>query len=257
MNQAKTINRPSMLLFATEIHRAVTELGTYFATSSHLKKKTKSGDGHPVLVLPGFMASDRSTGILRSFLDEKGYKTYAWELGRNLGSEKYWYNAIERLLAVYEETQEPVSIIGWSLGGVYARNIARLHPDKVRQIITLGSPFQGIKEPNNATWLYKWISKEDIKDKEHEFLTHLTEPLAVPTTSIYSKEDGVVCWKTCREEELNEFSQNIQVRGSHFGLGVNPTVLKLISNRLQYSKDNWVKFKPESKLERNVFYPTF
>ena len=218
MNQSETIKRPSILLFATEGYRSIKELGSYFATASYLKKKTQNGDGHPVFVIPGFMASDLSTAIMRKFLKEKGYTPYAWELGRNLGSEKYWYDVIDRFLVVYEATKQPVSIIGWSLGGVFARNIARLHPDKTRQIITLGSPFSGIKQPNNATWLYQLISNENVKEAEHEFLTNLPKPLPVPTTSIYSKGDGVVSWKTCIEKELSDISQNIQVRGSHFGL---------------------------------------
>lgn len=257
MNQSNTIKRPSILLLATEIYRGVSELSTYYATSSYLKEKTQQGDGHPVLVLPGFMASDTSTNILRKFLQEKGYTPYPWELGRNFGHEKYWYDVIDRFLAIHKETEQPVSIIGWSLGGVFARNIARLHPDKIRQIITLGSPFAGIKKPNNASWLYRVIANEKVEDIEHDFLLHLPKPLTVPTTSIFTKADGIVSWKTCIEHELNETSQNIQVRGSHIGLGVNPTVLKLIANRLQYSKDNWKKFVPKSRIERTMFYPSY
>jgi hypothetical protein len=257
MNGSTIIKRPSKLLLVTEGYRCFSELSSYYATASYLKKKTKNGDGHPVLVIPGFMATDLSTTILRKFLKEKGYTPYAWELGRNLGYEKYWFDVVDRFLAVHKETEQPISIIGWSLGGVFARHVARLHPDKVRQIITLGSPFAGIKKPNNASWLYRLIANEKVEDLEHEFLTNLPKPLPIPTTSIYSKADGIVSWKTCIEEELSETSQNIQVRGSHIGLGVNPTVLKLITNRLQFSKDNWEKFTPKSRLEKMMFYPSF
>ena len=247
------VKRPSLLLWITEGGRALTELGLLLISKSFFMRKNV-GDGHPVLVLPGFMTSDSSTKLLRRFIEDCGYNPYGWNMGTNFGSKDYIPKIRNRLLEVFEEKGEKVTLIGWSLGGVFAREIAKSDPEKVRQVITLGSPFAGIKEPNNAAWLYDLISKDrGIEDIPEELIESFPLPTPVPTTAIYSKEDGIVSWKVCLEKELNDIRQNVQVRGSHIGLGINPTVLNIIADRLQYREENWVKFKPKS----NFFYPSF
>lgn len=249
------IKRPSFFLLLTEGGRALTELSLFFPFQAAYR--TKAGDNHPVLVLPGFMASDVSTKLLRKFLKKSGYQAYRWGLGRNYGRTEYQDQLLAKIDQLYAQEQRRVSLVGWSLGGVYARQLAKLAPEKVRQVITLGSPFRGIDQPSNALWLYNLISdKNGIENLDPELLRNLPEPAPVPTTAIYTKSDGVVSWKVCLEKEENEIHQNIQVRGSHLGLGVNPIVLRIIVDRLQYTQENWVPFKPKNKLDDKVFYPS-
>ncbi len=251
-----TIKKPSLWLLATEGHRALFELGTYFPYKL-LRNSNKSGDGHPVLVLPGFMATDVSTAPLRSFIKKLGYSPYGWGAGRNYANEEYLEHLIDKVEDIYLTNRAKVSIIGWSLGGVFAREIAKRKPNLIRQIITLGSPFNGITKPNNAMWLYELITDgRGTEDVDTELLKDLPKPAAVPTTAIYSKEDGVVPWETCLEDVEDELHQNIQVRGSHLGLGVNPAVLEVIKDRLMLTEKNWEHFEPSNVIEDKLFYPS-
>ena len=256
-NFSASIKRPSMLLLATEVGRAISELGWFYAFEKQLTKH-KRGDGHPVLVLPGFMTSDYSTGVLRRFLNEIGYQSFGWDLGRNTGDQMFNEKVSELVLDVYARTGQKMSIIGWSLGGVYARQMAKQHPDLIRQVITLGSPFAGITQPNNVSWIYQLLTNgRKVEELDKELLDDISKPSSVPTTAIYTKEDGIVSWKVCYEKELNEYRQNIQVRSSHFGMGVNPMVLRILANRLQYRKENWQKFEPNTFIDKKIFYPAY
>jgi len=260
MTSTEQINKdgkkPKFLWFATEAFRAIAELGLS-VPYRRLYKSCEEGDGHPVLVLPGFMASDFSTGPMRDFIDSIGYHSSTWDLGRNYGKVSFIDDLVEKLESLYKEHKQPVTIIGWSLGGVYARQLAKNSPKLVRQVITLGSPFCGIAEPNNASWLYNLLpGRKRIVDLDPELLNDLPKPAPVPTTAIYSKEDGMVPWEVCLEKEETSIHQNIQVRGSHLGLGVNPSVLEIIANRLQYSEANWEHFRAPSIVKDLLFYPS-
>lgn len=252
----EAIKRPSIFWLGTEIGRAVTEFSFSFPLSKFFSK-CKEGDGHPVLVLPGFMASDKSTTFLRNFIADCGYTTIAWELGRNRAEVEMLEQLLEKVDAIYEEYGRKISIVGWSLGGVFARQLAKERPDLVRQVITLGSPFRDITAPNNASWIYNLISGgKRVVDLEPALLSDIPKPAPVPTTAIYSKEDGVVNWEVCLEAEETAIHQNIQVRGSHLGLGLNLSVLKIIEDRLQYSQDDWIPFKPKGLVEDLLLYPS-
>mgnify|MGYP001801035009 FL=1 len=177
-------------------------------------------------------------------------------MGRNTADASFVEALEERVESLYEDYQEPVTIIGWSLGGVYARQLGKAMPDKIRQLITLGSPFAGIQEPNNVAWIYNLISKGDrIRRVDPIVFDDIPLPAPVPTTAVYTKEDGIVPWHLCMEEE-DEIHQNIQVRGSHFGLGVNPTVLEIIADRLLHRKDDWTYFTPANIVQDLLFYPS-
>ncbi len=250
------ISKPSLFWLATEGHRALFELGTFFPYKLW-RNKDKTGDGHPVLVLPGFMATDMSTAPLRSFLKNLGYVAYGWGAGRNYANEEYLELLLDRVEDIYLTHRTKVSIIGWSLGGVFAREIGKRKPNLIRQIITLGSPFAGVTEPNNAMWLYELLTDgRGTDDVDQDLLRGIPDPAPVPTTAIYSKEDGVVPWETCMEVIEDDLHQNIQVRGSHLGLGVNPAVMEIIKDRLQLSEENWSYFEPASKIEDKLFYPS-
>ncbi|MEL6823403.1 MAG: alpha/beta hydrolase, partial [Calditrichota bacterium] len=147
-----------------------------------------------------------------------------------------------RLNELYDKHQQKVTLIGWSLGGVFSRELARAHPDLVRQVITLGSPFGGITEVNNVTWLYERLSGREVKQLDEELVKEILQPPPVPTTAIYSKFDGVVQWQHCMESTEGPQTQNIEVLGSHFGLGHNPLVLEVITDRLSQPVDKWKKY---------------
>ena len=250
------MTKPSLFWLTTEIGRAATEYGLSIPFRT-LFSKSVVGDGHPVLVLPGFMASDKSTTALRNFIEKNGYQAYAWELGRNKGEVEILDLLFLKLEEIYEETGQKTSIVGWSLGGVLARQLAKGKPHLVRQVITLGSPFRDIAAPNNASWIYNLISGgKRVVDLDPDLLNDLPKPAPVPTTAIYSKEDGVVAWEVCIEEKETAIHQNIQVRGSHIGLGFNTAVLKIIADRLQLQADNWTPFKPNNIVEDLFLYPS-
>ena len=250
------MSKPSIFWLTTEIGRAFTEYGLSLPFRK-FTSKTVAGDGHPVLVLPGFMASDSSTRVLRNFIQDKGYNAIAWELGRNRGEVEVLDLLFLKLEEIYEAYGRKISIVGWSLGGVLARQLAKGKPHLVRQVITLGSPFRDIAAPNNASWMYNLISGgKRVVDLDPELLKDLPKPAPVPTTAIYSKEDGVVSWEVCVEEKETAIHQNIQVRGSHIGLGVNASVLKIIEDRLQYEAENWAAFKPQNFVDDLFLYPS-
>ena len=148
---------------------------------------------------------------------------------------------------MHEATGQKVSLVGWSLGGVMARLLARRAPDHVRQVITLGSPFAGSPKSSNVWRLYEYMSGTAV-DGQHTqgMLAEIAAPPAVPTTAIYTRDDGVVAWQTCREVE-SDLAENIEVHGSHCGLGVNPSVLYAVADRLalkpgekrRFDRNNW------------------
>ena len=185
----KSVPAPSRWLLALE-GRAVGELATTWAVMP-LLAKGPAGDGHPVLVLPGFLATDFSTGPLRSFLERIQYSTHPWRQGRNLGPiGNLEDRLVERLDTLHKRYQKKVSLIGWSLGGVYARLMAHWLPEAVRTVITLGSPFNHTRS-NNARWLFERLSGTTIDAIDPEKIEIVGRPPPVPSTAIYTRTDGV------------------------------------------------------------------
>jgi pimeloyl-ACP methyl ester carboxylesterase len=190
------------------------------------------GDGHPVLALPGFLASDLSMAPMRRYLSALGYEAHAWGMGRNLGGLARMREALHtRLAEIHAASGRKVSLVGWSLGGVYARDLALQAPEMVRCVVTLGSPFANDIRATNATRLYEALSGERVED-----FTDVREAIAgdlpVPATSIYSRTDGVVNWRTCLLRPSDR-AENIEVHlASHIGLGVNPAALWALADRL-------------------------
>ena len=159
---------------------------------------------------------------------------------------------IRRLRDLHEQSGEKVSLVGWSLGGIYARELARQQPHRVRQVITLGSPLNLSNKANHAWRLYEHLSGQTI-DSQREQMNLLRAPLEVPATAIYSRSDGVVAWQTCIDDENREQTQNIEVPGSHCGLGHNPMVLYVIADRLSQPPDAWKPFDRSGL--RKLVYP--
>ena len=249
------VRPPSAFLALTELPRALVDLGSLPFAMPMLASAPR-GDGHPVLVLPGFLTGDASTGILRRYLKHLGYDAHAWELGRNLGPRaigREGEKLVERLRTVHEATGQKVSLIGWSLGGIMARIIAARAPGTVRQVITLGSPFAGSPKATNVWRAYEYLTghKVESDDARGQLAEAGTAP-PVPSTSIYTREDGVVAWQICMEAAGPE-TDNIEVRGSHCGLGVNPAVLYAIADRLAQPADDWHPFERSGL--RSFLYP--
>ncbi|MEM6806823.1 MAG: alpha/beta hydrolase, partial [Bacteroidota bacterium] len=164
------IPRPSWIRFLGEPLLVWKDIGrSLLFQKSYLTQV--SGDGHPVLVLPGFLGNDFSTLFLRKFIKDLGYATYGWNLGTNLGDIRKLHVLVEKIEDLQAKHQSKVSLVGWSLGGVYGRQIAKRRPDLIRQIITMGSPFADIEQSNNAAWFYKLINQNrPISEKEQEWL---------------------------------------------------------------------------------------
>lgn len=229
---------PGLVRLALE-WRAPWEFGATMMSAGWLEL-APAGDGHPVLVFPGLMASDVSTRPLRHFLRGKGYPVRGWGLGPNLGAVD---GVLERCAELLRETRikygRKVSLIGWSLGGLYAREIAKLHPKDVRLVITLGTPFTGHPRASNAWRLYEMVTGHKIGAREiHE---PLRAPPALPTTSIFSRSDGVVAWQ-CSVERPGPAAENIEVEASHCGLGLHALAWYAIADRLSTPEGQWRPF---------------
>src|SRR5260221_745433 len=186
---------PGLGLLLAEV-RGIFEFNASLLLSPLLMRAPR-GDGHPVPTLPGFLASDLSMAPMRRYLQELGYDSYAWKMGRNIGGVSRMRAALrDRLAEIHAMTGRKVSIVGWSLGGVYARDLAQQAPDMVRYVVTLGSPFANDVRATNATRLYEALSGETVEDNS-ELRTAIAVDLPVPITSIHSRTDGIVNWLTC------------------------------------------------------------
>lgn len=154
---AQTLRPPSRILMFLE-GRAIHELGAFLGALPLLSLAPR-GDGHPVLVPPGLVASDVSTRPLRTFLKSKGYAVSGWRQGRNYGLRSGVQHAMVDLVQELNDSHgRKISLVGWSLGGLYARQLAKMMPERVRQVITLGSPFAGDPRSTNAWRVYEWVS---------------------------------------------------------------------------------------------------
>lgn len=235
--------RPPNLFWTLSEGRAVFELG-WFMTLRPLMRRLPKGDGHPVIVLPGFLASDSSTRPLRNLLSDLGYEATAWGLGRNMHFNNDREAELINLLdGVYELHGEKVSLIGWSLGGVFAREVAKERPDKVRNVISLGSPIRAPREHSNVRHVYDRMNGTP-EEEELARLENINIPPPVPTTSIYSKTDGIVAWRGSVQDPHpdNPYTENVVIPASHFGIGVNPIAMYVIADRLAQPEGEWCPF---------------
>ena len=233
---------PSFGLLATEPLRAVLD---YCAARIGGSEAAPIGDGHPVIVYPGLAGGSMSTSPLRRYLKQCNFTVHDWEGGVNTGPaglfDDWLGNLVERVRALHALHGRRVSLVGWSLGGVYAREIAKLSPDHVRQVVTLGTPFGSIGGGNHAGTVYKLLNR-DKSQLTPELETRLRECPPVPTTSIYSKSDGIVSWRGCIEKKSHR-SESVEVSASHLGMGTHPEVLRILVNRLAQKEGEWKPLK--------------
>lgn len=234
--------RPPHLLLALAEGRAVFELASFYALRGLLKRLPK-GDGHPVLVLPGFMAGDTSTAPMRKLLKDLGYDAHGWGLGRNLRidgeREREMHDVVERIFR--ESGGRKISIVGWSLGGVYAREIAKVMPEMVRLVISLGSPISNDRNHTNARRLFEYLNGTNPEPIREGRYRDLESAPPVPTTSILTRTDGIVAWRGSVQKPGPQ-TETIEVLASHCGLGVNPSVMVAIADRLAQPEGQWAPF---------------
>jgi len=221
--------------------RAVFEAAQFYALRPLLKRLPK-GDGHPVIVFPGFMASKFSTAPLRKLLKDLGYTSYDWGLGRNLRfNQEIEAKMLELLKSTYEKHSQKVSLIGWSLGGVFVREIAKIYPQYVRSVITLGSPITGARHAARARPLFELLNGK-ASPATAERMKQLHVPPPVPSTSVYSRSDGIVHWHGSVQDHVEQ-AENIEVYGSHLGMGVNVTIMYILADRLSQPEGEWSPFQ--------------
>ena len=238
--------RPDRRLIIAEGPRLLADIGSLMAATPFLYQAPR-GDGHPVLAIPGFGGGDRSTAVLRSFLSSLGYVTHPWNLGTNRGPAMadLPVELARRLDEVFVENgRRKVSIVGWSLGGVYARLLAHLFPDKIRQVITLGSPFGGSPRSTSVYPIIRNLIREPLEQRSNNRLRLLAgDPLpGVPSTAIFSKTDGIVPWQIATQP-VTEIAENIEVYAGHLSLGFNPAVLYATADRLANADGEWRPFE--------------
>jgi hypothetical protein len=199
-----------------------------------------------VLVLPGLLAGDLTTVPMRNFLRALCYDARGWGLGVNRGPTPTLREGLEkRLRALRERHGRRVSLVGWSLGGIYARELARAHPEDVRQVITLATPFRDISASHAARLVPLRPGGRPL-GQAHDLRAWLRRPLPVPTTSIYSRSDGIVAWRSCLEEEGPE-RENVEVACSHTGMGFHPDALAVIADRMALPEGAWRPYRPPER----------
>lgn len=210
-----------------------------------LLRRAPRGDGHPVMTLPGFGGADGSMAPLRAWLQRWGYDARPWNLGRNfpkyrmdsldaamLFREKMVKRAARELEKIYRETGQKVTLVGWSLGGIYAHELGILHPQWVRQVVTLGTPHGDPR--GTAAWgimrrVYNSNVPVEVQDISGWLSSSLT-PLKVPMTVIFSPTDGIVSQEVAMLKDPGV--THLAVNSSHVGFALNPKVYWLIAKQL-------------------------
>jgi esterase/lipase len=234
--QPDDIEIPSLALYLSEFGRAAFEAS---AVAFSARKMVPPAKGNPgvILVVPGFTTDSKATVVLRRMLASAGYDVHGWSQGLNLGIRKNLFDGLaaefDRLHARY---RCEISVIGQSLGGIYARELAKVRPQHVNHVVTLGTP---INDPQGAgsrvAGLYKLLNRDHSRDEEtsHPFRAwNISDAPPVRTTAIYSKSDGICHWRTCIQHGNHAHVENLEIQGSHLGMGVNGRVLVAISERL-------------------------
>ena len=246
-DRGETIKAPPPRLLMAE-GRGLFEIPSLLAAAPFLAAAPR-GLPHPVVVLPGLGADDRSTFAIRGFLETLGYQVSGWGRGRNVRAPDADLSAVAaKVVNLSEDSGLHVSLVGWSRGGILAREVARQTPDAVRMVVTLGSPFAA-PEANNVRAIWRLLTRERHEPPTPERISRLARPIPVPSTSIYTRADGVVSWRACLEDE-GEFRENVEVRTTHIGLGFHAPALWVIADRLAQSPGLWKPFRPSPLVAR-------
>jgi len=180
-------------------------------------------EGPPALVIPGFLANDRTCIELRRALARNGYRTFPWDLGINRGAHEHILRHLrQRLEVIYDG--RPVLVVGWSLGGVYARELAREVPEMVRAVVTLGSPFSGDPHQNNVWRLYEMVAGHSVDSPP---VLHYPDKPPVPTLAIWSRRDGLIARRAARGLE-SERDKAVELDAGHMAFAMAPAVTRQV-----------------------------
>ena len=233
---------PPLALLGMEPLRAALE----FASLRWMSKAgLPAGDGHAVVIFPGLATDKTSIAPLAAFLERLGYAAVDWGRGFNTGPQGDIDDWLAALAAHVNEitARHPrrISLVGWSLGGIYAREVAKILRGRVRQVITIGTPFAGSAEQTHVGWAWRFVNG-NRPVMAQALVARLRTPPPVPTTSIYSRSDGVVAWQACVQPGSASHIENVEVDGSHCGLGWNPKVLAVIADRLRQPEHAWRRY---------------
>lgn len=228
----RRIQKPKLLHTLMEA-RVPFEIGAHILSRRFYEKNLPQGEGRAVIVIPGFGAGDFETKMLRQSLRRLGYRSVPWKMGRNMGTTSknraHLHSELKRLMAL---SGQKISIVGWSLGGVFARELGRKFPENVHSVVSLGTPFTGDHDANILHDIFQRISGSEFTNEDLAAFNQRKEPPGVISTSIYSKSDGVVSWQ-CSLEEESELTENIEVVSSHSGLVFNPLAISALAHALQ------------------------
>ena len=246
-----THSPPPIALLGVEPLRAAIE---YAAMHLMHRDELPRGDGHPVILFPGLGAGARAFAPLKRHCEALGYIAVDWGRGLNRGPDEdvdRWMHELARHVeALIEGLRRPATLLGWSLGGIYAREVAKRIPTRVRQVITIGTPFAGTPAATHAAWLYRLLKGRPARlDRRLAQAIRVAPP--VPTTSIYSRTDGVVAWQACRATEGPRI-ENVEVESSHLGLVWHPSVLAVVAQRLSQPPEAWTPLAAKAERRRDI-----
>ena len=239
---ALAVQRPSLVLLGVEPIRAAIEFARHKLAARRLHS---TGDGHPIVIFPGLGAPGSSVAVLRDHCRSLGYEAFDWGQGFNTGPQgdlDAWLaslkSQVSEMLSLHAK---PATLIGWSLGGLYARELGKLMAPRIRQVITIGTPFNADADHTHVGWLFRLLSGSSAAI-DPALSLRLRTPPPVRTTSIYSKTDGVVAWQTCRHDQPSTLVHDIEVDSSHIGMGWNRDVLSVVTDRLSQHTGPWRRF---------------
>ncbi|MEM8765104.1 MAG: alpha/beta hydrolase [Bacteroidota bacterium] len=237
--------------------RSLIEWSSIYCFYPFIPKRIK-GEGRPVLLIPPYLGDDYSTSFVRRYLTSLGFKTYKWEQGFNMIKSHYIPRLEEKLFDIYQEHGQKVNLVGWSGGGIFAKIMANRHPDQVEQIVTIGSPVWGVMDMKTpVSGILEFFRGKSLKERNKRFIEELEPIPNVPITCIYTKTDGLLPWKHCMEAETyRDDIKNIEVYGSHSGLGANVSVLMITANALSANINGMTIKDTTSNIER-ILYPFY
>lgn len=203
------------------------------------------GDGHPIVVLPGFCCGNISTAFMRRALRQRGHNVIPWTCGHNMGiTDEMVCDVVKQVSELAWANQQPVSLLGQSLGGCVSRVVANMIPHEVRQVVTLGSPINGVTEIlDSVKMMYnaRTIGSLDAQTAWETYYNMIVDNPPVPCTSVYSKSDGVVGWRESIQVE-NDITENIEVGSSHLTMGFDIDVINIVADRLAQPENQWNKY---------------
>jgi pimeloyl-ACP methyl ester carboxylesterase len=234
--------RPARLLWEL---RFVGEVGAFFASAAPGMALAPRGEPCTVLILPGFMAADRSTSAMRLALRGLGHDVHGWGLGANVGPADHVVEGLrDQVARLVRRSGGPIDVVGWSLGGVYGRVLASNRPEQVRQVITLGSPIRMRNDQTNLAGTFRRFARgfgfPDTRVVD-------VDRVPVPSTAVWTRTDGIVPGVACRQTP-GPRAENVEVRSTHVGLTHNPAVLWVVADRLAQPDGSWTPFRPPAAL---------